>query len=108
MTINEEVDQIIIRTVIKNGMNAVPKDLSFINRYGIKELYFIGVDNKLSNKKTTFVDIGLKELLSEYHQDTTFPLLGNLYLSQGKKGVMKHLKEENYFRTFIKIIKYGK
>lgn len=112
MTINDEVEQIIIRTILRKGYDAIPKDWSFINKYDIKDLYFISIDlhSIVSDdpSRARIIKKVLKEKLEKHVIETGFPLLQAIYARGGKSKVISYLKEEAYFQTFYKSIRNGK
>lgn len=36
MTIQEEIEQLVLRCIASDGLKACPKDLAFLERYGLK------------------------------------------------------------------------
>lgn len=40
MSMNDEVEQIILRSILKDGLDAVPQDYQFITKYDLKQIYF--------------------------------------------------------------------
>lgn len=44
MDMRDEVEQIILRTMVKDGMDAAPQDYEFLMKYGLKQIYFYSID----------------------------------------------------------------
>lgn len=42
MDMRDEVEQIILRSILKDGLDAVPQDYLFITKYDLKQIYFSG------------------------------------------------------------------
>ena len=42
MTIQEEIEQLVLRCIAADGLKACPKDISFLEKYRLKNLYFLG------------------------------------------------------------------
>ena len=40
MDMRDEVEQIILRSILKDGLDAVPQDYLFITKYDLKQIYF--------------------------------------------------------------------
>lgn len=40
MSMKDEVEQIILRSILKDGLDAVPQDYEFIMKYNLKQIYF--------------------------------------------------------------------
>lgn len=108
MDMKNEVEQIILRTMVKEGMDAAPQDYEFLNKYNLKQIYFYSIDCSMNG-----AGIDLKspvlDRLKKAINNTKFPLLYDEYKKNGKAGVMrKLLNNEAYYRTFLKCIKNGK
>ena len=43
MTIQEEIEQLVLRCIAADGLKACPKDISFLEKYRLKNLYFLSV-----------------------------------------------------------------
>lgn len=104
MNITEEIEQVIIRTIISKGIDSIPQDYSFLTKYNILELYFMGCKT-VSPAYNKVVKQGLVDKLRQSLIETDFPLLREYYRQGGKKSVMTHLKAEIYYRTFFKAMK---
>ena len=79
MTIQEEIEQLVLRCIAADGLKACPKDISFLEKYRLKNLYF---------------------RWNIYSTD--FPLLRRVYAREGKEALMRCLYlEEGYFRRFL-------
>lgn len=44
MTIKDEIEQLILRCIASDGLKACPKDLAFLEKYGLKNLFFFSVE----------------------------------------------------------------
>lgn len=104
MNITEEIEQVIIRTIISKGIDSIPQDYYFLHKYNIMELYFMGCKTGTPTYNKV-VKQGLVEKLSQSLIETDFPLLREYYRQGGKKEVMTYLKNEIYYRTFYKAMK---
>ena len=71
MTIQEEIEQLVLRCVAADGLKACPKDISFLEKYRLKNLYFLSVRYRM------------------YAREGKEALMRCLYL------------EEGYFRRFL-------
>lgn len=105
MDMRDEVEQIILRTMVKEGMDAAPQDYEFLMKYDLKQIYFYSIDCSMNG-----AGIDLKspilEKLKKAIINTTFPLLHDEYKKNGKAGVMKKLlNNEAYYKTFLKCIR---
>ena len=40
----DEVEQIILRSILKDGLDAVPQDYEFIMKYNLKQIYFSKIE----------------------------------------------------------------
>ena len=43
MTIEQEIEQLVLKCIASDGLKACPKDLVFLEKYGLKNLYFFSV-----------------------------------------------------------------
>lgn len=44
MDMRDEVEQIILRSILKDGLDAVPQDYLFITKYDLKQIYFSKIE----------------------------------------------------------------
>ena len=44
MSMKDEVEQIILRSILKDGLDAVPQDYEFIMKYDLKLIYFSKIE----------------------------------------------------------------
>lgn len=104
MTIKEEIEQLVLRCISSEGLKACPKDLAFLEKYGLKNLYFFSVEYRMEGTDTSVLDNRAKGLIRWSLYSTDFPLLRLKYEQEGKASLMKCLYlEERYFRKFLSI-----
>lgn len=109
MDMRDEVEQIILRTMVKEGMDAAPQDYEFLMKYNLKQIYFYSIDSSMNGAGIDLKSPILEKLKKAIIEDTTFPLLHDEYKKNGKAGVMKKLlNNEAYYKTFLKCIRNGK
>jgi hypothetical protein len=109
MNMKDEVEQIILRTMLKDGMSAAPQNYEFLMKYGLTELYFYSIDCSMNGVTLDSKSPALDKIRKVIINDITFPLLQNEYKKNGKTGVMKKLYDnEAYYKTFLKCIRNGK
>lgn len=101
MTIQEEIEQLVLRCIASDGLKACPKDLAFLERYGLKKLYFFSVEYGMEGVDTSELDGRAGRLIRWNLYSTDFPLLRQKYEREGKKALLECLYlEERYFREF--------
>lgn len=65
MDMRDEVEQIILRSILKDGLDAVPQDYLFITKYDLKQIYFSKIEFSMHG-----IEIDIKsstlEKLSKY------------------------------------------
>ena len=97
MTIEQEIEQLVLKCIALDGLKACPKDLAFLEKYGLKNLEYA-----MEGTDTTVLDSKAKGLIRWYLYSTDFPLLRQKYEREGKAELMKCLYlEERYFRKFL-------
>ena len=102
MTIEQEIEQLVLMCIASDGLKACPKDLVFLEKYGLKNLYFFSVKYTIEGTDATVLDSKAKGLIRWYLYSTYFPLLRQKYEREGKAELMKCLYlEERYFRKFL-------
>lgn len=102
MTIQEEIEQLVLRCIASDGLKACPKDLAFLERYGLKKLYFFSVEYGMEGVDTSELDGRAGRLIRWNLSSTDFPLLRQKYEREGKKALLECLYlEERYFREFL-------
>ena len=102
MTIEWEVDQLVLMCIASDGLKACPKDLVFLEKYGLKNLYFFSVEYTIEGTDTSALDNRAKGIIRWNLYSTNFPLLRRKYEREGKAGLMKCLYlEERYFIKFL-------
>lgn len=107
-TKNEEIEQVILRTIMRKGLDAIPNNYEFLMKYNLKEVYFHSIDLSMSG-----FPLDLKSELCHLLKDSVlkidFSHLKTLYYRCGKSAIMNELyNNELYFQTFIKCIKDDK
>lgn len=98
----EEVEQLILRAIIKYGYPAIPLDYAFLQKYNLKEIYFIGVENNVNGVRSYSYMCTLQTIIQPFLKDTGFPKLSALYDSYGKRGVLSHLHDSELYYKFFK------
>lgn len=105
MTIKDEIEQLILRCIASDGLKACPKDLAFLEKYGLKNLFFFSVEYGMEGADTQSLDGREKSQIRWNLYVTDFPLLRRMYEREGKGALMECLYlEERYFRKFLSII----
>lgn len=109
MSMKDEVEQIILRSILKDGLDAVPQDYEFIMKYNLKQIYFSKIEFSMHGIEIDIKSSALEKLKNAIIEDASFPLLHDEYKKNGKAGVMKKLlNNEAYYKTFLKCIRNGK
>lgn len=75
MTIEQEIEQLVLKCIALDGLKACPKDLAFLEKYGLKNLYFFSLEYAMEGTDTTVLDSKAKGLIRWYLYSTDFPLL---------------------------------
>ena len=102
MTIQEEIEQLVLRGVAADGLKACPKDISFLEKYRLKNLYFLSVRYRMEGTDCSERDRRAEGLIRWNIYSTDFPLLRRVYAREGKEALMRCLYlEEGYFRRFL-------
>lgn len=109
MDMRDEVEQIILRSILKDGLDAVPQDYLFITKYDLKQIYFSKIEFSMHGIEIDIKSSTLEKLKKADFEDASFPLLHDEYKKSGKSGVMQKLhNNETYYKTFLKCIRNGK
>ena len=104
MTVKDEIEQLILRCIASDGLKACPKDLTFLEKYGLKNLFFFSVEYGMEGADTQSLDGRAKNLIKWNLYVTDFPLLRRMYEREGKEALMERLYlEDRYFRKFLSI-----
>lgn len=104
MTIKDEIEQLILRCIASDGLKACPKDLAFLEKYGLKNLFFFSVEYGMEGADTQALDGRAKSQIRWNLYSTGFPLLQRKYKLEGKGALMECLYlEERYFRKFLNL-----
>lgn len=104
MTIKDEIEQLILRCIASDGLKACPKDLAFLEKYGLKNLFFFSVEYEMEGADTQSLDGRAKSQIRWNLYVTDFPLLRRMYEREGKGALMECLYlEERYFLKFLSI-----
>ena len=91
MTIQEEIEQLVLRCIAADGLKACPKDISFLEKYRLKNLYFLSVRYRMEGTDCPELDRRAEGLIR-----------WNIYAREGKEALMRCLYlEEGYFRRFL-------
>ena len=102
MTIQEEIEQLVLRCIAADGLKACPKDISFLEKYRLKNLYFLSVRYRMEGTDCPELDRRAEGLIRWNIYSTDFPLLRRVYAREGKEALMRCLYlEEGYFRRFL-------
>lgn len=109
MSMKDEVEQIILRSILKDGLDAVPQDYEFIMKYDLKLIYFSKIEFSMHGIEIDIKSSALEKLKRAIIENASFPLLYDEYKKSGKAGVMQKLhNNEIYYKTFLKCIRNGK
>ena len=79
MTIKDEIEQLILRCIASDGLKACPKDLAFLEKYGLKNLFFFSVEYGMEGADTQSLDGRAKSQIRWNLYVTDFPLLRRMY-----------------------------
>lgn len=63
MTIEWEVEQLVLMCIASDGLKACPKDLAFLEKYGLKNLYFFSLEYAMEGTDTIVLDSKAKGLI---------------------------------------------
>lgn len=63
MTIEQEIEQLVLKCIASDGLKACPKDLVFLEKYGLKNLYFFSVKYTIEGTNATVLDSKAKGLI---------------------------------------------
>ena len=63
MTIEQEIEQLVLKCIALDGLKACPKDLAFLEKYGLKNLYFFSLEYAMEGTDTTVLDSKAKGLI---------------------------------------------
>lgn len=105
MTIQEEIEQLVLRCIAADGLKACPKDFTFLEKYKLKGLYFTFLRTVTEGRSGLFLeelDLRAKDAIKWDIFPTGFPLLRQKYGMEGKDALMARLYlEERYFRELV-------
>lgn len=62
MTIEQEIEQLVLKCIALDGLKACPKDLAFLEKYGLKNLYFFSLEYAMEGTDTTVLDSKAKRV----------------------------------------------
>ena len=97
MTIQEEIEQLVLRCIAADGLKACPKDISFLEKYRLKNLYFLSVRYRMEGTDCPELDRRAEGLIRWNIYSTDFPLLRRVYAREGKEALMRCLYLERVF-----------
>ena len=95
MTIQEEIEQLVLRCIAADGLKACPKDISFLEKYRLKNLYFLSVRYRMEGTDCPELDRRAEGLIRWNIYSTDFPLLRRVYAREGKEALMRCLYLED-------------
>ena len=105
MTIQEEIEQLVLRCIAADGLKACPKDFTFLEKYKLKGLYFTFLRTVTEGRTGLFLeelDLRAMDTIKWDFFPTGFPLLRQKYGMEGKDALMTRLYlEERYFRELV-------
>ena len=102
MTIEQEIEQLVLKCIALDGLKACPKDLAFLEKYGLKNLYFFSLEYAMEGTEYDGSRRVRRKLIRWYLYSTDFPLLRQKYEREGKAELMKCLYlEERYFASYL-------
>ena len=85
MTIQEEIEQLVLRCIAADGLKACPKDISFLEKYRLKNLYFLSVRYRMEGTDCPELDRRAEGLIRWNIYSTDFPLLRRVYARNVRK-----------------------
>ena len=91
MTLQEEREQLVLRCIAADGLKACPKDISFLEKYRLKNLYFLSVRYRMEGTDCPELDRRAEGLIRWNIYSTDFPLLRRVYAREGKEALMRCL-----------------
>ena len=91
MTIQEEIEQLVLRCIAADGLKACPKDISFLEKYRLKNLYFLSVRYRMEGTDCPELDRRAEGLIRWNIYSTDFPPLRRVYAREGKEALMRCL-----------------
>lgn len=103
MDINEEIDQVILQSILRFGADAIPMDYAFLNRYGLKYIYFQSINTRMEGMSIREINRRLFTHIRSLIRDTDFPLLRELYSHGGKKCIYGLLYWNNLYYKTVKL-----
>lgn len=74
MSMKDEVEQIILRSILKDGLDAVPQDYEFIMKYNLKQIYFSKIEFSMHGIEIDIKSSALDKLKKAIIEDASFPL----------------------------------
>lgn len=74
MDMRDEVEQIILRSILKDGLDAVPQDYLFITKYDLKQIYFSKIEFSMHGIEIDIKSSTLEKLKKAIIEDASFPL----------------------------------
>lgn len=86
MTIEQEIEQLVLKCIASDGLKACPKDLVFLEKYGLKNLYFFSVKYTIEGTDATVLDSKAKGLIRWYLYSTDFPCCGRSMKGKAKRS----------------------
>lgn len=86
MTIEQEIEQLVLKCIALDGLKACPKDLAFLEKYGLKNLYFFSLEYAMEGTDTTVLDSKAKGLIRWYLYSTDFPCCGRSMNGKEKRS----------------------
>lgn len=60
MTIEQEIEQLVLKCIALDGLKACPKDLAFLEKYGLKNLYFFPWNTRWKGRMRRFSTVRRK------------------------------------------------
>lgn len=83
MTIEQEIEQLVLKCIALDGLKACPKDLAFLEKYGLKNLYFFSLEYAMEGTDTTVLDSKAKGLIDLGLRDKNSGMefeVGNIFI----------------------------
>lgn len=105
MMIEQEIEQLVLKCIVLDGLKVCLKDFVFFEKYGLKNLYFFFLEYVMEGMDMMVFDSKVKGLIRWYFYLMDFFLLWQKYEWEGKVELMKCLYlEERYFCKFLELI----
>lgn len=107
MNIEEEKDQIILRTIMKHGIKSAPQNYSFLKKYNLMTYYFMSVERNLKGINIEPLNNIISQNISNFIVKTSFPSIRKMYKKKGADYIRLLLGNDFYYETFLTLKQNG-